>query len=102
VTLCDDLKVPGANVGKVKPTKIDMFLTNLNSDSSHPSFFEMFAQSALTSSLKPALKHGLATLARHIPALASAPQHTDEIFFGLLYVLEKHFLQEHGTSVSFY
>lgn len=77
-----------------------MFLTNLSSDSTHPSFFEMFAQGTLTASLRPALRQALVALSRHLPSVTSAAEHADEIFFLLLYVLERHYMREHDSTFA--
>ena len=96
-------------------------------DESHPSFFEMYAQGALISGLKPALRHAFTVrfffalfvfafyvttslsqtshipsiraqvLARHYPFFETMVQYNEEVFHALLWVLESHYLREYDS-----
>lgn len=63
-----------------------------------PSFFELVAQDRLTSSLRPAWRYVLRVLARQHPLqLGGLVRVADELYFGLLLLLERHYLHQHGT-----
>jgi len=69
-------------------------------DMSRPSFFEVAAADRLTQSLRPALQHILGTIAQHAPGLASLAQRSDELFYTMCCLLDRHYLQTHGASFA--
>jgi hypothetical protein len=76
-------------------------LFNFNTaDAGRPSFFEMYIQSQMMPSLRPAMKYILAIVSQKFPQLAVTHKYADEIFYGLLWVLEHHFLRHYDGSFS--
>eukprot|EP01122_Echinamoeba_exundans_P007236 TRINITY_DN2175_c0_g1_i1.p1 TRINITY_DN2175_c0_g1~~TRINITY_DN2175_c0_g1_i1.p1 ORF type:complete len:359 (+),score=52.42 TRINITY_DN2175_c0_g1_i1:69-1145(+) len=76
-------------------------LYNFNTtDASHPSFFEMFIQTQMMPSLKPALKYVLAVLSQKYPRIEGSLKWADEIFYGALFVIERHYLKNYDGSFS--
>lgn len=95
-------------------------LYNFNTtDASHPSFFEMFIQTQMMPSLKPALKYTLAVcsapcdlgvgfipthfssaqvLSQKFPRTEWTLKWADELFYGGLFVIERHYLKHYGPS----
>lgn len=69
-------------------------------DAFRPSFFEMVAAERLVSGLKPALKHLCTILATRHPRLDGLRRYSDEIFYSLLFALERHYLSEHDASFA--
>lgn len=68
-------------------------------DGNSVSFFEMVAQDRLVPTLKPAFAYVLSSLARWYPRF-SAPliNYREELFYGLVYLLEAHYLRAHSAS----
>jgi len=79
------------------------FLASVSGGES-PSFFELTAVSELQNSLRPALQFAAAVLASRYPRLLRAHLHSDEVFFGLLALLELAHLRRGDASFaeSFY
>eukprot|EP01047_Picozoa_sp_COSAG01_P009404 COSAG01_NODE_385_length_17743_cov_20.528622_5_plen_152_part_00 len=69
-----------------------------------PSYFEMFAQELIVTSLRPALQFATAVLAPRFPLLFRTQRWTDEIFAVLLGVLEWAHLRtkDAGFAESFF
>jgi peroxin-12 len=73
-------------------------LYNFNpADASRPSFFEMFIQTQMMPSLKPAIKYMFSILSQRIPILNWCLKYMDELFYGALFIMEKHYLKYYGT-----
>jgi peroxin-12 len=62
-----------------------------------PSFFEMVASDRFIYGLKPALKHILNVLSTRHYLFHKLLKYHEEIFYGSLYILEKHYLEQYGT-----
>jgi len=77
-----------------------MFLANIRNDAARPSFFEMIAQQEMMPTLKPAIRYVLETLSLRHPRLERITRFTDEIFAGLLFLLESHHLKHYDGSFS--
>lgn len=76
-------------------------LFNFNTtDAGRPSFFEMYIQSQMIPSLKPAIKYILAIMSQKFPQLNLTHKYADELFYGALWVLEQHFLRLYDGSFS--
>jgi peroxin-12 len=65
-----------------------------------PSFFEMIAQDRLMLGLKPALKHCMLTVASWYPSISIIKHYHAEMFYSLMYFLEKHYLKVYDASFS--
>lgn len=65
-----------------------------------PSFFEMVAADRLVSSLAPSFHHLTEVFARRHSSLAFLRRCSEEIFAGLTFALERHYLDEHDASFS--
>jgi len=76
-------------------------LFNFNpADMNRPSFFEMFIETQMMPSLKPALKYIFSVLAQRVPRLNWCVQWIDEIFYAALFILERHYLRHYDGSFS--
>jgi peroxin-12 len=65
-----------------------------------PSYFEMVAAARLILGLKPALQYVLNFVGRFHPRLGLLGASTNEIFFALLYLIERHYLSNFDGSFS--
>jgi hypothetical protein len=76
-------------------------LYNYNSGNpSQPSFIEMFLETQMIPSLKPALEWVIGILAQRYNRLYSALDYLDEIFYGVVFILERHYLKHYDGSFS--
>lgn len=64
------------------------------------SFFELVAAERLIGGFKPAIKHILQSVGQRNPALRFVSVCSEEIFYGLLFVLERHYLSLYDGSFS--
>lgn len=71
-----------------------------NQGSGRPSFFEMFLEQSMVSSLKPAFEYLMAILAERNPRYLPLVEYSDEIFYGTVAVLERHYLKHYDGSFS--
>jgi len=69
-------------------------------DMSRPSFFEVAAADRLIQGLRPAMQHILVTLSNHLPQLNVLANRGDEIFFGMCFLLDRHYLETKGASFA--
>lgn len=69
-------------------------------DPFRPSFFELVAQERLTMGIKPALAHVLNVMAERMPRFRTLASYSDELFFTLRYLLERHYLREYSGSFA--
>ena len=80
-----------------------MSLYNTNVDDIYrPSFFELIASDRLIPSLQPAIRHSLLILSRHLPQPLPAlvAGHTDELFYGLLLLIQRHYLRLYDSTFA--
>jgi len=76
-------------------------LYNFNSgDANRPSFIEMFLESQMVPSLKPVIEWVLSVLAQRNPRLYPFVDYLDEIFYGVVFILERHYLKHYEGSFS--
>lgn len=64
------------------------------------SFFEMVTQETMLPLFKPALEHILNVYARRYTIFRFLAKFSNEIFYGLLYLLEKRYLEDYDSSFS--
>ena len=74
-----------------------MFMTNISSSSSIPTYFELYASSSLISSIKPAFIYGLNYISNKFN-MSNISIYNNEIFYILLYLLENHYLNTYNAS----
>jgi hypothetical protein len=76
-------------------------LYNYNSGNPfQPSFIEMFLESQMVPSLKPALEWILQIVAQKYNRLYPVLEWMDEIFYGVVFILERHYLKKYDGSFS--
>ena len=64
-----------------------------------PSFFEMYAQEQLVSTMKPALRYVFSVLAMRNPAWGTVAEWTDELFAAFWLLVERHHLNTYGMML---
>lgn len=69
-------------------------------DYRRPSYFEMIAQDRLIISLKPVLTHMFHALGRRSSLFARIARYDDEIFYALMFALERHCLDQYDASFA--
>lgn len=91
-------------------------LYNFNTqDEASPSFFEMFLESQMISSLKPAYDYVAQVCSNHPflwwqrkvlaqgnPRYLPLVEYADEIFFGTVAILERHYLKHYGWPLPLF
>jgi peroxin-12 len=81
-----------------------MFFSNLlnTSDTKQPTIFELSMASSLSTSLQPGFDYALAVLAQEGLGSwsMSAYKFRDEVFLGLMILVERHHLQQYGGSFA--
>ena len=80
-----------------------MSLYNTNVDDIYrPSFFELIASDRLIPSLQPAIRHSLLILSRHLPQPLPAllASHADELFYALLFLIQRHYLSLYDSTFA--
>jgi len=76
-------------------------LYNYNSgNTNQPSFIEMFLETQMIPSLKPALEWVMGIIAQRYNRLYPAMEYMDEIFYGVVFILERHYLKHYDGSFS--
>jgi len=71
-----------------------------NQGSGRPSFFEMFLEQSMVSSLKPAFEYLMAILAERNARYLPLVEYADEVFYGSVAILERHYLKHYDGSFS--
>eukprot|EP01125_Pyxidicula_operculata_P009241 TRINITY_DN3054_c1_g1_i5.p2 TRINITY_DN3054_c1_g1~~TRINITY_DN3054_c1_g1_i5.p2 ORF type:complete len:366 (+),score=63.15 TRINITY_DN3054_c1_g1_i5:39-1136(+) len=65
-----------------------------------PSFFEMFLESQMMPSLKPAIEYIIEVFVQRYPSYYSLLNYTDEAFYTFLLILERHYLKHYDGSFA--
>ncbi|KAK0490676.1 cyclin-dependent protein kinase inhibitor [Armillaria novae-zelandiae] len=77
------------------------FFNNVGVDTLKPSLFELVSQEQLRDLLQPALKYVLAVFAQRYPRyLLRVVNRHEEFYAVLMFVVERHYLKNHGASFS--
>eukprot|EP01126_Amoeba_proteus_P019165 TRINITY_DN19808_c0_g1_i1.p1 TRINITY_DN19808_c0_g1~~TRINITY_DN19808_c0_g1_i1.p1 ORF type:complete len:337 (+),score=45.82 TRINITY_DN19808_c0_g1_i1:62-1072(+) len=75
-------------------------LYNFTPQNVKPSFFELFLESQMIGSLKPAFEYVASVIAQNNPVLIPLLNYSDEIFYIVVAVLERHYLKHYDGSFS--
>ncbi|KAK0206214.1 cyclin-dependent protein kinase inhibitor [Desarmillaria ectypa] len=77
------------------------FFNNVGVDTLKPSLFELVSQEQLRELLQPALKYVLAVFAQRYPRYILRIVNRHEEFYAILmFIVERHYLKNHGASFS--